>query len=557
MESSPNSSRNHPRPWLSLYSNPELNDHFAPRFENALAVFRDAVVRFPECPAIHYFDITITYSELDKLSTAFAGFLVARGINPGDRVALYLQNVPQFVIGLVGIWKAGAIGVSINPMNRSRELKALLADCGARVLVAHRDLYVEVVRDVLRDFPQVLPVTTSVRDFQARDDARVMPGLDSSEAVACADTVDMVAALKEYEMASMAEREIQPESPAMIVYTSGTTGIPKGALITHGNFATDIDLWRAWAGLEDRKAVLAVAPLFHITGLVGHVGVSFGTGSPLILSMRFHPEVMAESAQEYQADFVVGAITALIALMNSSAVRVEQLRTLTKVYSGGAPIPATVAAEFTRKFGKAIRNVYGLTETTALAIGVPRHLATPTDDHGAFSIGVPVYGTDVYIADEDGMPVPLGTVGEIFIRGPQVVPGYWQRDAETAEAFFDGYLRTGDVGYMSDEGWIYIVDRKKDMISASGYKVWPREVEDVIYGHPAVREVVVVGVQDEYRGETVKAVVSLRAGHTLEPPELIAFCKERMAAYKYPRIVEIRDELPKTTTGKLLRRSFK
>lgn len=542
------------RPWLALYRKPGMDHPFVPRFKDGLSMFRAAAASAADGPAIHYFDRTISYAELDRLSDIFAGFLAANQVGEGDRVALYLQNVPQFLICLLGIWKTGAIGVSINPMNRSRELTLLLKDSGARVLVMHPDLYADVAAPVLEEFPGVLAVTTSVRDFQSRDDARVMP---DHEPKRCDGAIDLMQVLNAGQRPSGLRTQVAPDYPAMLVYTSGTTGIPKGAVITHANFAVDADLWREWIGMRDGGPILAIAPLFHITGLAGHIGAALATRAPLILSLRFHPEVAANAAEEYRAEFVVGAITAFIAIMNSPQVRAGQFKSLKAVYSGGAPVPAKIADEFETKFGLKIRNCYGMTETTALIVGVPPDKETPVDANGSFSVGVPVFGSDAYIADEAGQPLPSGEVGEIYLRGPQVIREYWERPDATKESFFNGYLRTGDVGYMDEDGWIFLVDRKKDMISASGYKVWPKEVEDVIYTHPAIREVAVVGVKDDYRGETVKAVVSLRAGKHLHPDELIAFCKERMAAYKYPRQVQIIDELPKTQTGKILRRELR
>ncbi|HJV88424.1 MAG TPA: AMP-binding protein [Noviherbaspirillum sp.] len=541
-------------PWTQLYPPEDVKQPFAPRFNDGLSLFLHAVHAAGDKPAIHFFDRSMTYAELDRLSDSFARYLAAQGVGKGDRVALYLQNVPQFLITLLAAWKIGAIGVTINPMNRARELRVLLQDSGARVLVAHRDLYEEIARDVLRDFPFTLCVTTSARDFQARNDARLYT---MQEPAHCEGTVDLSTILAAENGTGTLRTVTSPEDPAIIVYTSGTTGIPKGAVISHGNFAFDAELWPIWMDLRVGGPVLGIAPLFHITGLVGHIGAAFAACAPLILSLRFHPAVMADAAQEHRAEFAVGAITAFIALMNSPEVKPEQLRTLKKIYTGGAPVPASVVEEFTKKFGTYVRSTYGLTESTSLTVAVPRTRETPVDKNGACAIGVPVFGTDIYIADDEGHRLPAGQVGEILIRGPQVISGYWQREDATREAFYNGYLRTGDVAYMDEQGWIFIVDRKKDMINASGYKVWPKEVEDVIYTHPAIREAAVVGVKDDYRGETVKAVVSLKPGQTLDKSELIAYCKERMAAYKYPRQIEILDELPKTVTGKILRRELR
>ena len=235
---------------------------------------------------------------------------------------------------------------------------------------------------------------------------------------------------------------------------------------------------------------------------------------------------------------------------------------MTRLYSGGAPIPPSTIKAFSDQFGLYIHNFYGLTETSSPSHGVPREADAPVDTaSGALSVGVPVFSTVVRIVRDDGTDADVGEVGEIVTRGPQVVPGYWNKPEETQNALRapDGSveLKTGDVGYMDDQGWFYVVDRKKDQINAGGYKVWPREVEDVLYEHPAVREAAVVGVPDEYRGETVKAFVSVRPGQEVDPDELIAFCKERMSAYKYPRQVELMDEIPKTVTGKLLRRALR
>ena len=543
-------------PWRANYVEGDDAFSFKPRFRDGLALFRHAVETSAGAPAIHYFDRTLSYAEVDRLSDRFATWLIGQDINAGDRVALYLQNVPQFVICLIGTWKAGAIGVSINPMNRARELTLLLEDSQARVLVAHRDLYEQFAREVLTQFSQVKAVTTSPREFQTRNDPRIF---SDNEWMPCKGTADLAAILNDQDQGAKDEirRLAQPDEPAVLVYTSGTTGVPKGAVITHANFATSAEIWRAWYRLRDGGPVLAIAPLFHITGMAGHIGLAMAACAPLILSMRFHPEVVAEAAHEQQAEFVVGAITAFIALMNAPGVRPEQLASLKAIYTGGAPVPASVAADFERKFGLQVRNTYGLTESTSLSVAVPRSGPAPLDAQGSLSVGVPVFCTEASILGEDGNVLAAGEVGEVLLRGPQIAHGYWQRPQQTSESFVDGWLRTGDVGYLSEEGWLFLVDRKKDMIIASGYKVWPKEVEDVLYSHPAVREAAVIGLDDPYRGQTVKAVVSLKPGQSLQPEALIAYCKDRMAAYKYPRLVEIIDELPKTVTGKILRRALR
>jgi long-chain acyl-CoA synthetase len=327
---------------------------------------------------------------------------------------------------------------------------------------------------------------------------------------------------------------------------------------THANVVFNAQVYRDWMHLGDDDSVLAIAPLFHITGLIGHVAVAMLAPMPLLLFHRFDPGVALDLIERHRPTFTIGAITAFIALLNHRSAADRDLSSLVKAYSGGAPIaPATVEA-FEERFGAYVHNAYGLTETTSPSHLVPFGSRAPVDpDSGALSVGVPVFGTHVAVVDDDGRELPPGEIGEFLTSGPQVVPGYWHKPEETAHALPGGALRTGDVGFMDERGWFYLVDRKKDQINAAGFKVWPREVEDVLYGHAAVREAAVVGVPDEYRGETVKAFVSLKDGAEAKEAELIAFCRERMAAYKYPRSVEFVDELPKTATGKILRRELR
>jgi long-chain acyl-CoA synthetase len=273
---------------------------------------------------------------------------------------------------------------------------------------------------------------------------------------------------------------------------------------------------------------------------------------------RLDPAMAIETIEAECVTFTVGSITVFITLMNMPDVNKDALASLTKIYSGGAPIPPSTVKAFQSTFGHYIHNIYGLTETTSPSHGVPFGAEAPVDEtSGALSVGVPVFNTVVRIVSDDGEDLPAGEVGELVTTGPQVVLGYWNKPDESAAALPGGSLHTGDVGFMDEQGWFYIVDRKKDQINAGGYKVWPREVEDVLYEHQAVREAAVVGVPDEYRGETVKAFVSLRPGTSATEEELIAFTKERMAAYKYPRQIEFLDEIPKTVTGKLLRRELR
>ncbi|MBX4170085.1 long-chain acyl-CoA synthetase [Rhodococcus pyridinivorans] len=539
--------------WLSQYDAAQRQPRTI-EFDDALAMFRATVERDPDADIIRYFDGRITAGELDELSDAFAAGILDAGFQPGERVAIYAQNVPQFVIAQLGTWKAGGIAVSANPMYRERELEEILRDSGATVLVALQSLYTDVAAKVVESTDVRTVITTSELEYQTANSGT----LADVEHVECAGTTDMAEMLTAFRGRTVPPAEIGPDTVAFLTYTSGTTGPPKGAMTTHRNVAFNAQTYRDWIDIGPDDVVLGVAPLFHITGLVGHIALSLLTGAPLVLMYRMDPADTIETIEKQRATFTVGSITVFIALMNAPNASKEALASLTKIYSGGAPIPPSTIAAFEERFGHYIHNIYGLTETTSPSHGVPLGRRAPVDElTGATSVGVPVYDTVVRIVDDNGNDLPPGEVGEFVTAGPQVVAGYWNKPEATANSIPNGVLHTGDVGYMDSDGWFYIIDRKKDQINASGYKVWPREVEDVLYEHDAVREAAVVGVPDEYRGETVKAFVSLRPGATVTPDELIAFTKKRLAAYKCPRFVEIISDIPKTATGKLLRRELR
>jgi long-chain acyl-CoA synthetase len=541
------------RVWLAQYDDGKGAD-IEHEYANALAMWQATAQRAPDRPLIHYFDATLTVSDVDRQSDALAVGLLEQGFKAADRLAVYLQNVPQFVIAMLAAWKAGGIMVSINPMNKAREVKLLLDDSAARALVTHEALYDEVAAEVVPDTNVNVVITTSELDF-LDDVPSLLDGVERKRAEGTLDLLELVAA---HEGASPDPVTFSADDVAFLTYTSGTTGPPKGAMNTHGNVVFNSQTYRDWCEIGDDDVCLAVAPLFHITGLIGHIGVGLLTTMPLVLSYRFDPGVTTGLVHRWKATFTVASITVFIALMNDRSVTPQKLATLKKVYSGGAPVAPSVAQAWEERFGSPILIAYGLTETNSPSHFTPLHNRSPVDENsGALSVGVPVFNTVVRILGEDGEELPPGEIGELATSGPQVVPGYWEKPEETEYAFSEGELRTGDVGFMDERGWFYLVDRTKDKINAAGYKVWPREVEDVLYEHPAVREAAVVGVPDEYRGETVKAFVSFKEDASVEPDELVAFCKERMAAYKYPREVEVIDELPKTVTGKILRRELR
>jgi len=544
------------RPWTNLYSDGCPPD-ITPDHSTMLELFSASVTRAPDNVAIKYFDGVLTLADLDGRSDSLAVALVDNGFAAGDRLGVYVQNNPAFVIALLAAWKAGGAAVLINPMNKRREVTYLLADSGATALLCLDDLYESVAKEVIATGETAVKtiITCSPLDEQSRNDERLFAGV---ERLTPAGTLDLEEIFREYAGRTPAPVVPGADDLAVLCYTSGTTGVPKGAICTHAAMAFNSQTYRDWMSFTDADSVLGVAPLFHITGLIGHMGIALLAACPLVISHRFDSHVIIDAMREHRPTFTIGSITVFINLSSQPEVTKEDWSSFRIIYSGGAAIAPAITEKFMEKTGVYIHNLYGLTETNSPSHAVPMGSKSPVDPiSGALSVGVPIFNTVVRILDDKGKEVPAGENGEIAIKGPEVVPGYWNKPEETATGLPGGELLTGDIGFMNEDGWFYVVDRKKDMINASGYKVWPREVEDVLYSHPAVHEAAVVGVPDEYRGETVKAYVSLKPETEVTEEELIAFCKQQMAAYKYPRSIEFLDEVPKTASGKTLRRELR
>ncbi|MBI4906736.1 MAG: AMP-binding protein [Acidobacteria bacterium] len=540
------------RPWLRHYHVPHTLP--LPRATLLDAMERHAVAT-SEAVAIQYFDRSFSYAELEQLASRFATLLARRGVGPGDRIALSLQNNPQFAIAQYGAWKRGAAILPLSPMYKSEELEYQLNDAGATVWVGLESLYADEVRKAL---PQTLvqhAITTSELDFLAGP----VPGaLKASQRQRFPETTDLMDELYSLEPDAGSRVPLSGDQMAHIVYTSGTTGKPKGSIGLHRHIAFNANVFRTWMELTPEDSVLGMAPLFHITGLVAHLGVAALTGMPLVLFHRFQPGEVFRAARRYHATFSVASITAYIALLNDPAA--ERGGFLKKCFTGGAAVAPSITEQFEAKCGCYIHNTYGLTEVNSPSHSVPYGLRAPVHrESGALAIGVPIPNCEAQIVDvaDPSRVVEPGEAGELVLKGPFVFEGYWNKPEATAAAFHDGWFLTGDVAIMDREGWFYIVDRKKDMINASGYKVWPREVEDVLYRHPSVREAAVVGIADPYRGESVKAVIALRPDATATAEDLVAFCRERLATYKVPRVVDFVEEIPKTATGKFLRRQLR
>ncbi len=545
------------RPWLNLYPRWIPSDLEIPNM-TAIDIFENTASRQPQAAAIHYFDSTITYGELNSLSDSLAAALFNMGLRKGDRIALDLQNVPQFLISQYAAWKLGAIVVPLNPMHRGKELEYLLNDSRAKFVIALESTTYQLVKEVVAKTPVEKVITTSEIDF-------LPPGQSPPELLKDfkrkkpAETLDLLELIGNYKEQGAPRAKVTPNDVAHLVYTSGTTGPSKGAMNTHGNIAFNARVYEVCCHLDASDVVLGVAPLCHITGTVAHLAIASLIGVPVIINYRFDPAEVLRLIEKWRATFTVASITIFISLLDHSDIQRRNLSSFNKVFSAGAPVPAGFVERFEQSVGIYLHNLYGLTEVTSPSHMCPPGLRAPVDsESGALSIGLPVPNTYAKIMDiETGTTEMLpGEVGELVLKGPGVVPGYWGKPEETLHAIRDGWLYTGDIAKMDKDGWFYVVDRKKDLINVSGFKVWPRDVEEILYQHPAVKEAAVIGVPDTYRGETVKAFVSLRKKYEGETSveELIDFCRQRMAAYKYPRVVEIVSEIPKTVTGKFLRR---
>ncbi len=546
-----------PRPWLNLH--PEGYPlYLAAPDMTGLDMFERSAQRHPDKPAVHYFDRTLTWGEMDRLANSFASALAGMGVRKGDRVIVQLQNIPQFVIAVAGVWKAGATVVPLNPMYRESELGFYCRDSGARVFVTMESSAAEARAAIAGTDVRQL-ITTSELDY-VDTSQEVSPVLRESVRVKTEDALDLAAILEEHRGEAPPSVRLVRDDVAYITYTSGTTGPPKGAMNTHGNVSYAATAFATAYRVTGDDRVLAMPPFIHVTGSICLLAVAMLVGAPIIACFRFDAGEVLRLVEKWRATYTNGPLTAYIALLNHPSIRERDLSSLKKVLSGGAPVSPRVAQDFEDVTGTYMHDTYGLTETTSPGIITPLGVRGPIDSEtGALSIGFPPPGSTAKIVDlETAADLPPGELGEILIKGPNIVPGYWRKPDESAHAIRDGWLYTGDVGKMDPEGWFYLVDRKKDLINVSGFKVWPREVEDVLYQHPAVASACVIGVPDEYRGETVKAYLTLKRGHEDATPEaLIEFCRQRMAAFKYPRLVEIVDEIPKTATGKMLKRQLR
>jgi long-chain acyl-CoA synthetase len=495
---------------------------------NLAVILTETARSAPTRPAAVYDGGQLTYSELDQASDRLAAALAAAGVAPGERVALQLPNIPQFLISYFGILKAGAVVVPLNVMLRAPEVAFHLGDSGAVVLITWAGVLAEAAKGA------------------------EAAGLDQVYAVGHADetggAVPFERLLDAAPLREMVAR--QPEDTAVIVYTSGTTGRPKGAELSHIQLYMNADIPGRLFEVRPDDVVITVVPMFHVFGLSSILDICVRFGCTMSLLPRFSPGAVLTAIQRDRATIFEGVPTMFADLLSQPDLESYDLSSLRIAISGGASIPAPVLDAFEARFGLVILEGYGMTETAST---ITFNLSAT--ERRPYSVGKPIWGTQTQVWGEDGRPLPPGReyVGEIVTRGVHVMKGYLNHPEATASAFTGGWLHTGDLGYFDQDGFLFIVSRKKELIIRGGYNVYPSEIENVLHGHPAVAEVAVVGIPDARLGEDVMAVVIRRPAMDVLEAELVAYCRQRLAAYKCPRVYQFRSELPKNTLGKVLK----
>ncbi|MBU3719752.1 MAG: long-chain-fatty-acid--CoA ligase [Burkholderiaceae bacterium] len=545
--------------WVNQYPQGVPADIDLNRITSVADFLLEACQEFASKTAYISMGKSITYQQLNDQSRIFAQHLQSIGVRKGDRVALMMPNVLQYPITLFGTLRAGAVVVNCNPLYTPRELEHQLADSGATVIVilenfAHTLEQVigktQVRHVIVTPLGEMLGAKGHIVNFVVRKIKKLVPAWNLPQAIS------LNQALASGNGKPFTKPQLTPDDVAFLQYTGGTTGISKGAILTHRNICANVLQAEAWIKPVVRRGeefIITALPLYHIFALTANclTFLRIGAQNLLIANPRDIPNFVKEWAK-YPVTVFTAVNTLFNALLNNPDFLKLNFSTMRVTLGGGMAVQRPVAERWRSVTGCALSQAYGLTETSPAATINPL-----IDIPFSGSIGLPISSTEVSIRDDQGTALPLGEVGEICIRGPQVTPGYWGRPDETAKIFFpDGFLKTGDMGYIDPQGYVFLVDRKKDMILVSGFNVYPNEVEEVVAMHPAVREVAAIGVADEQTGEAVKLFVAA-SDPSLTKEAIIEHCKEYLTNYKVPKQIEFRPELPKTNVGKILRRALR
>lgn len=544
------------RPWHAHY--PETVSAL-PEFEHITMsqALKRSAVRHPDTVALLFMGKKIAYSDLDRLVNRFAGALLKLSVKPGEKVAMLLPNIPQFVIANYATWRIGAVTAMNNPLYTERELLYQLTNSEATILIS-LDLLMPRVQKILPQTNIRHVIACHINDYLPFSKKLLFPIVKKSmyHKIIPGTALHLFTDL----IQQADEREIEDQSEwdqlAALLYTGGTTGVSRGVMLTHANMSVNVQQLKEWFHdfIEAEESVLAVFPFFHAAGFTGVQNFSIFDAFTVVLVPRPNPDIIIDILKKYRPKFIPGVPTIFVGLLNTPKFRKIDLTFVNGFMAGAAPLSLETIQELKDLTGGDIINIYGLTETSPMVTAVPWKGLNKSG-----TVGVPLPATDLKIVDLESCAheMPPGEPGEVIVKGPQVMQGYYNRPEETASVLKDGWLYTGDIGFLDDDGFLTIVDRKKDMIVASGYNIYPQEIEEVFYEHPKILEAAVIGVPDTYRGETVKAFVALKPGETLSEVELIEYSRTKLASYKVPKLIEFVDELPKSLVGKILRRELR
>ncbi|MFD1445455.1 AMP-binding protein [Oceanobacillus profundus] len=529
--------------------------------KKALHVYlEESAKAYKEKKALYFMGKELSYHELFLKSKQMANYLQSLGVRKGDKVAIMLPNCPQAVISYYGILMAGGTVVQTNPLYTERELEYQLNDSGTSVIVC-LDILLPRVTKVKGNTELKHTIVTGIKDYLPFPKNLIYPFIQKREynmVVKVEQSIDthVWQLMMEKTPAEYLEPEIDPvEDLALLQYTGGTTGHPKGVMLTHYNLTSNVEMCESWLYKTEngREIVMGVLPFFHVYGMTTVMNLSIKQGSKMILMPKFNALDVLKAIDKQRPTLFPGAPTIYVALLNHPDLKKYDLSSIKACISGSAPLPTEVQEQFEKITNGKLVEGYGLTESSPVT-----HANFVWENRVNGSIGVPWPDTDCKIFKMDAIDeeAEVGEVGEIAVKGPQIMKGYWNNEEETNNVLKNGWLFTGDLGYMNEQGYFYIVDRKKDMIIAGGYNIYPREVEEVLYDHEGIQEAVVAGIPDAYRGETVKAYIVLKQDYSITEDALNEYCRKHLAAYKVPRIYEFRKEIPKTAVGKILRRKL-
>ena len=545
-------------PWLDAYPDGiSWGDSF--KDTSMVSVFDEIVKKYPDNPCTDFLGAIISYGEMGEMTNRFAAGLKAKGYGKGDRIGIYLPNIPYYVAAYFAILKIGATVVNFNPLYTVDEVRFQAGDASisAMITLDIKRLYdkiSELVDDDTIETIIVCPFADMLTGFKS-----IMYKMFKSSGIASVTSSDRVLLWDDLcnNDGSFTPASIDLNNDiALLQYTGGTTGTPKGSMLTHANIAISVRQTLRWCPQldEGNERIMGILPFFHVFAMTTVLNFGIATGSLMILLPKFEQPLAAKTFSRTGATIMPGVPTLYKALMDYEDMDADSLSELKFCISGGAPLPLEVRLEFEKFSGCTLVEGYGLSETAAIVscnpfIGEPK----------ANSVGQPVPGTIVSIRslDDPAVELPVGESGEICVKGPQVMKGYWNRPNATERTFSGDYFRTGDVGYFDDDGFIYIIDRIKDMIICSGYKVYPRRIEDALYEHPAIAETTVIGIKDEYRGEAPKAFIVLKKGHSASQEEIMQHLEQRISKIELPEEIEFRDQLPKTIIGKLSKKDLR